>query len=698
MYTLVDEPERYINRELSLLDFQERVLALAEDHELPLLERLKFVAIVSSNLDEFFQVRVAGLRNQVATGDTLSADGLTAGLQLVAIREKVQRLDERIDRVYTKDIAPALAAADIKINQWEELDTADRSYLSAVFDEQIFPVLTPLAVDPSHPFPYISNLSLNLAVLVRNPERRAHDFARVKVPPILPRFVALPGSRVFVALEQVIAAHLGRLFEGQEIVERSPFRVTRSAEFAVEEEEANDLLEAMESVLRFRQRGAEAVRLEVGVEMTPDILELLIRELAISDEAVYRREAPLGLSGLWELYALDRPELKQEPWTATTQPALSASEEVDLFEVLAKQDILVHHPYESFATSTGALVAQAARDPDVLAIKQTLYRTSVPDDPAIGGEAAIVESLITAAEAGKQVVVLVELKARFDEATNIVWAKKLENAGAHVVYGVPGLKTHLKILLVVRREEQELRRYAHIGTGNYNPNTARIYEDLGLFTSDPDIGADLSDLFNALTGYSRSQTYRRLLVAPATLRPRIVERIREEATRGRAGRILLKLNHIMDPEIIDELYAASQKGCRIDLIVRGICGLRAGVTGLSENIRVRSIVGKYLEHSRIYRFGNLDLGAVYYLGSADLMPRNLSGRVEALTPVTDVGLKARLETILEILLADDTLAWEMDAGGNSWSRVSGSANVNAQEQLQEWATESERVGTGRRTG
>ena len=694
----MDAPERYINRELSLLDFQERVLALAEDHELPLLERLKFVAIVSSNLDEFFQVRVAGLRNQVATGDTPSADGLTSGLQLVAIREKVQRLDERIDRVYTKDIAPALAAADIKISQWEELDTADRSYLSAVFDEQIFPVLTPLAVDPSHPFPYISNLSLNLAVLVRNPERRAHDFARVKVPPILPRFVALPGSRVFVALEQVIAAHLGRLFEGQEIVERSPFRVTRSAEFAVEEEEANDLLEAMESVLRFRQRGAEAVRLEVGVEMTPDILELLIRELTISDEAVYRREAPLGLSGLWELYALDRPELKQEPWTATTQPALSASEEVDLFEVLAKQDVLVHHPYESFATSTGALVAQAARDPDVLAIKQTLYRTSVPDDPAIGGEAAIVESLIAAAEAGKQVVVLVELKARFDEATNIVWAKKLENAGAHVVYGVPGLKTHSKILLVVRREEQGLRRYAHIGTGNYNPNTARIYEDLGLFTSDPDIGADLSDLFNALTGYSRSQTYRRLLVAPATLRPRIVERIREEATRGRAGRILLKLNHIMDPEIIDELYAASQKGCRIDLIVRGICGLRAGVTGLSENIRVRSIVGKYLEHSRIYRFGDPDLGAVYYLGSADLMPRNLSGRVEALTPVTDVGLKARLETILEILLADDTLAWEMDAGGNSWSRVSGSANVNAQEQLQEWATESERVGTRRRTG
>ncbi len=691
------EPERYLNRELSLLDFQERVLALSENLELPLLERLKFVAIVSSNLDEFFQVRVAGLRNQVETGDKLSADGLTAREQLTAIRQKVKKLDERIDRLYVKDIAPALAAADIRISEWDELDAADRSYVSTYFDEQIFPVLTPLAVDPSHPFPYISNLSLNLAVVVRNPERRAHDFARVKVPPILPRFVSLPGSGVFVTLEQVIAAHLGRLFEGQEIVEGSAFRVTRSADFAVEEEEANDLLEAMESVLRFRQRGAEAVRLEVGVEMTPEILDLLIRELAISDEAVYRREAPLGLSGLWELYGLDRRELKDEPWTPTTQPALSASGEVDLFEVLAQRDILVHHPYESFATSTGALVAQAARDPDVLAIKQTLYRTSVPDDPAIGGEAAIVESLMAAAEAGKQVVVLVELKARFDEATNMAWAKMLENAGAHVVYGVPGLKTHSKILLVVRREEAGLRRYAHIGTGNYNPNTARMYEDLGLFTSNPDIGADLSDLFNALTGYSRSLTYRRLLVAPATLRPRLIERIREEAARGRSGRILFKLNHIHDPEIIDELYTASDMGCRVDLIVRGICGLRAGVTGLSENIRVRSIIGKYLEHSRIYRFGDPEVGAVYYLGSADLMPRNLNGRVEALTPVTDSGLKDRLETILEILLADDTLAWEMDAGGESWSRVSGSGKLNSHEELERRASDSERVGSSRRT-
>jgi polyphosphate kinase len=449
----------------------------------------------------------------------------------------------------------------------------------------------------------------------------------------------------------------------------------------VEEEEADDLLEAMESVLRFRQRGAESVRLEVGTEMEPAILDLLIRELGIRDNAVYRREAPLGLNGLWQLHGLDRPDLKFPPWSPTTQPALSSSEEVDLFEVISKRDVLVHHPYESFATSAGAFLAQAARDPDVLAIKQTLYRTSEPEDPALGGETAIVRSLMSAAEAGKQVVVLVELKARFDEAANITWAKLLENAGAHVVYGVPGLKTHSKILLVVRREEGGLKRYAHIGTGNYNPNTARIYEDVGLFTANPEIGADLSDLFNSLTGYSKSETYRRLLVAPASLRPRLIERIREEGARGPDGRILFKLNHIIDPKIIDELYAASQKGCRIDLIVRGICGLRAGVPGLSENITVRSIVGKYLEHSRIYRFGTPGVGAVYYIGSADLMPRNLDGRVEALTPITDTHLKARLEKILEVLTAEDTPAWEMDSGGDSWTRIKGKKKADAHNRL-----------------
>jgi polyphosphate kinase len=691
-------PDRYLNRELSLLDFQERVLALGENLELPLLERLKFVAIVSSNIDEFFQVRVAGLRNQVATGDTPSADGMTARQQLEAIRTKIEHLDERVDRLYTKDLAPALDDAGIHIWEWHELSGDDRALLSRYFDEQIFPVLTPLAVDPSHPFPYISNLSLNLAVVVQNPDRPGSDFARVKVPPILPRFVPAPEAGGFVPLEQVIAAHLDRLFPGHDVVEGFAFRVTRSADFAVEEDEANDLLEAMESVLRFRQRGAEAVRLEVGTEMAPEILDLLVRELGISDDAVYRREAPLGLNGLWDLYALDRPDLKYEPWTPITRPALSGAEEVDLFEVLSKRDVLVHHPYESFATSTGALVAQAARDPDVLAIKQTLYRTSVPDDPAIGGEAAIVQSLIAAAEAGKQVVVLVELKARFDEAANIAWAKMLENAGAHVVYGVPGLKTHSKILLVVRREAGGVRRYAHIGTGNYNPNTARIYEDLGLFTSDPDLGADLSELFNALTGYSSSNTYRKLLVAPASLRPRIVERIREEGARGSQGRILFKINHIIDPEIIDELYAASQQGCRIDLIVRGICGLRAGVPGLSENIRVRSIVGKYLEHSRIYRFGDPELGAVYYIGSADMMPRNLNGRVEALTPVTDGRLKARLEAILGELMHDTDLAWQMDPGGESWSKIDSASRRNSHERLQARAAAATGRGAGRLGG
>jgi polyphosphate kinase len=679
------EVERYLNRELSLLDFQARVLALAENPALPLLERVKFAAIVSQNLDEFFQVRVAGLRNQVETGAAMPGDGIGPRGQLVAIRDKVQSLNERIDQVYVKDLAPALAAADIRIADWDDLGPDERAHLCRVFDEQIFPVLTPLAVDPSHPFPYISNLSLNLAVVMRNPAHHGLQFARVKVPPILPRFVELPRPASFVSLEQVIAAHLGRLFGGQEIIERFVFRVTRSADFAVEEEEANDLLEAMESVLRFRQRGAEAVRLEVGTAMSPGTLDLLTRELNLPEDAVYRREALLDLNGLWEIYALDRRDLKEEPWVPTTQPALQSPGEVNFFEVISRGDVLVHHPYDSFATSTGAFLAQAARDPEVLAIKQTLYRTSVPEDPAIGGEAAVVESLISAAEAGKQVVVLVELKARFDEAANIAWAKMLENAGAHVVYGVSGLKTHSKILLVVRREQDGLRRYAHIGTGNYNPITARLYEDLGLFTADPEIGADVAELFNALTGYNRAESYKKLLVAPATLRTRIVERIREEAANGVDGRILFKLNHLIDPDIIDELYAASEQGCRIDLIVRGICGLRAGVPGMSDNIRVRSLVGRYLEHSRIYRFGNPDTGAVYYVGSADMMPRNLNGRVEALTPVSDPALKARLQEILEVLSRDDVLAWEMDPGGDSWSKMPARLSLDAHRRLQELA-------------
>ena len=681
--------DRFINRELSLLDFQSRVLALAENEELPLLERVKFLAIVSQNLDEFFQVRVAGLTNQWAAGGGVSPDGRTPREQLDAIRPVIESLNARMDSLFLKELVPALEEHDIRIVAPDQLSNEDRAYIDEMFERDIFPVLTPLAVDPSHPFPFISNLSLNLAVMTKG-KNQALNFARVKVPPILDRFVPLPDGQQFVPLESVIAENLGRLFAGQEIVAALNFRVTRSADFAVEEEEADDLLEAMETVLRFQQRAASAIRLEVEADMTDDVLERLVPELGLGPESVYVRDAPLDLGNLWSLYGLDRPDLKETPWVPTTQPRLTAPSggSVDFFSVLDEGDVFVHYPYESFATSTGAFLAQAAADPDVLAIKQTLYRTSVPEDPAIGGEEKIVSTLMAAAEAGKQVVVLVELKARFDEAANIVWAKMLEKAGAHVVYGVTGLKTHSKILLVVRRESGGLRRYAHIGTGNYNPKTARLYEDAGLYTADPDIGAELSELFNSLTGYNRSEKYRRLLVAPRTLRKRLAKRIREEAKLGPEGRILFKCNHLVDPQIIDELYRASQQGCEIDLIVRGVCGLRAGVPGLSETIRLRSIVGRYLEHSRFYRFGQPGRDAVYYLGSADLMQRNLNGRVETLTPVFDNRIKKRMEEIFEILLGDDQTAWEMQNDGWSWRKVTpknSDAPINTQQRLQELA-------------
>jgi len=680
-------PESYLNRELSLLDFQERVLSLAERDDLPLLERVKFAAIVSQNLDEFFQVRVAGLINRAATGGSPARDGMTPRQQLAAIRSQVLEINDAIDELFLNELMPALDKQRIRLVDWSQLGPEDRAGLDAVFEEQLFPVLTPLAVDPSHPFPFISNLSLNLAVVVRNPARSTPQFARVKVPPSLSRFIALPDGERFVPIEQVVAAHLGRLFEGVEIIDHFPFRVTRSADFAVEEEEANDLLEAMEAVLRFRQRAAEAVRLEVGPDVRPSVLDLLARELDLPEDAIYQRATPLDLGTLWRFYGIDRPDLKDEPFVPTTQPRLASrgGVEPNIFDVISEGDVLIHHPYESFATGTGTFLAQAAADPDVLAIKQTLYRTSVPEDPALGGEEAIVESLMAAAESGKQVVVLIELKARFDEAANINWAKMLENSGVHVVYGVSGLKTHSKILLVVRREGGGLKRYAHIGTGNYNPKTARLYEDFGLLTADPEIGADLSELFNALTGYSAGTDYRRILVAPTTLRPRLVEHIREEAAKGSDGRIMFKMNHLVDPKIIDELYAASGKGCQIDLIVRGNCSLRAGVPGLSENIRARSIVGKYLEHSRVYRFGHPGEGAVYYMGSADLMQRNLNMRVEAVTPIIDPRIKLRIEEMLQTLMDDDDLAWEMESDGRSWARVTPDTGLNAHRHLEDLA-------------
>ena len=682
----------YVNRELSLLAFQERVFALALSDDRPLLERVKFMAIVSSNLDEFHQVRVAGLLEQADSGVTKSGpDGLTPRQQLAAIHERVTALNNDIDRLFIDDIVPALASEGIKFITYADLGQEDRSELESVFEASIFPVLTPLAVDPSHPFPFISDLSLNLAVLLYDPIAEAHRFARVKIPPNVPRLIQLADGQRFVPIEQIVSHHLGRLFGGLDVVDASTFRVTRSADLAVEEEEADDLLQAIESVLRYRQRAAQAVRLEVEAGVSDGVLELLLHGLQLTRDEVYVRHAPLGLAGLWSVYALDRPELKDPVSRPTTQPRLAerSGKPIDWFAELRKGDILVHYPYESFATSTGAFLAQAAADPDVLAIKQTLYRTSIPDDPAIGGEEAVVRTLIEAAEANKQVVVLVELKARFDEAANINWAKMLESAGVHVVYGVQGLKTHTKTLLVVRREGGGIRRYSHVGTGNFNPNTARIYEDIGLYTADEDIGADLSELFNHLTGYARPATYRKLIVAPDFLRPEIIERIREQAALGSEGHILMKSNHVVDPEIVDELYAASAKGCRIDLIVRGNCSVRARVPGLSETINLRSIVGRFLEHSRIYRFGPPGPNAIYYIGSADMMQRNLNTRVEALVPVNDPNLKGRLEEVLDVELTDDALAWEANPDG-SWTKVVPHRGIDTHQRLLDLAAQRAR--------
>jgi len=659
------------------------------------LERVKFVAIVSSNLDEFFQVRVAGLLEQADSGITkTSPDGMSPREQLEGIRSQVIDLNNRIDALVNDEIQPALEDAGIRVVGYDDLSNLDRQRLNGTFEENIFPVLTPLAVDPTHPFPFISDLSLNLAVLLRAGDDGDLQFARVKIPPNVSRFIAIDDDESrFVPLEQVVGHHLGRLFGGLDVVDYYAFRVTRSADLDVEEEEADDLLAAMESVLRYRHRAAHAVRLEVEAGIDQNVLKLLLHGLQLTPNEVYHRHAPLGLAGLWAAYALDRPDLKDKPWTPKTQPVLSdqPGHRPNFFEQTKRGDVLVHFPYESFTTSIGAFLAQAAADPDVLAIKQTLYRTSIPDDPAIGGEAAVVRSLIEAAEAGKQVVVLIELKARFDEAANIAWAKMLENAGVHVVYGVSGLKTHAKILLVVRREAGGLRRYSNIGTGNYNPNTARIYEDMSLFTADYDIGADLSELFNRLTGYAKPTSYRKLLVAPDLLRSCIVDRIRQQADRGPEGRILLKLNHIVDPGIIEELYEASDAGCKVDLIIRGMCAIRAGVPGMSDNITVRSLVGKYLEHSRIYRFGQPGSNAIYYMGSADMMERNLNGRVEAITPVTDPVIQARLEKVLQVEMSDDTLAFEQLPDGN-WEKMPTDLGIDSHEVLEEQAIERARSG------
>ena len=670
----------YINRELSWLDFNERVLALAEDEHRPLLERARFVAIFSTNLDEFFQIRVAGLSVQVEAGwSSTTPDGMTAVEQLTAIRARVHDLVGRQSRVIADHLVPALDAAKISIVQWDELTKEDRQYLEATFRDRVFPVLTPLSVDPAHPFPYISHLSLNLAVVVRDKVTQVRRFARVKVPPLLPRFIALPDGVRFIALEELIAANVEALFPGMDIVAHHLFRVTRDADLDIEIDEGEDLLSAIESFVRLRQRSPEVVRLEVGADMPRDVLDRLVQELELDDEDVYVVDSIIDPSGLMTLYALDRPELKDEPWSGITPRRLAPSEEgipADVFQALRRGDVLVHLPYESFDATVEEFIEQAARDPSVLALKQTLYRTSDRESP-------IVRSLIRAAEGGKQVVALVELQARGDEEANIGWAKLMERAGVHVLYGVVGLKTHAKISLAVREEPSGVRRYCHVGTGNYNPNTAKGYEDVGLLTADPDLTADVADLFNYLTGYSRQTRYRNLLVAPLSLRSRLVELIAEQAAAP-DGRIILKMNSLVDTEMIDALYEASQAGTRIDLIVRGICCLRPGVPGLSENITVRSIVGRYLEHSRIFRFGAKDKQARYFIGSADLMPRNLDRRVEATAEVKDPVLKARLQEILDICLSDDMLAWTLEANG-CYTKVPTRVGIDAQHRLHERA-------------
>jgi len=658
---------RFLDRERSWLAFNERVLELAEDPTTPLLERANFLAIFAGNLDEFFMVRVAGLKRRIATGvATCSASGLQPREVLDLIWSRSRELMARHAACFQNDVAPALAAEGIDVIRWHELTEKEQSRLFTLFRRRIYPVLTPLAVDPAHPFPYISGLSLNLAVVVRNPASGHQHFARVKVPPLLPRFLEA-GPQRYVPLEDVIAAHLEELFPGMDVLAHHTFRVTRNEDLEVEEDDAENLLQALEKEL-MRRRFGPPVRLEVEESIDPYVLDLLVRELKVSDTEVYPLPGPLDLTGLFGIAALDRPELKYPKFVAGTHRDLAEVESAnppDIFAALRERDVLLHHPYDSFSTSVQAFLEQAAADPDVLAIKQTLYRTSGSES----GDSPIVDALIDAAESGKQVLVLVEIKARFDEQANIKWARKLEEAGCHVVYGLVGLKTHSKLSLVVRQEGDTLRRYSHVGTGNYHPKTARLYEDLGLLTSDPQVGADLSDLFNRLSGYSRRESYRRLLVAPRSLRDGLISRIHNEIEHQHAGHpafIRIKVNSMVDEAIIDALYRASQAGVPVDVWVRGICALRPGVAGLSENIRVRSVLGRFLEHSRIFVFGNAGKPEVWF-GSADMMHRNLDRRIEAIVRVTDPAHRAALNRLVEIGVSDETSSWHLGPDGN-WTR------------------------------
>lgn len=671
--TDLDNPAYYFNRELSWLEFNHRVLSEGLDERNPLLERLKFLAIFSNNLDEFFMVRVAGLKQQVEAGvSKLSFDGRSPSEQLIAIYHRLKELVQIQDHHFQSELKPRLAEAGIYLVDYLDLNPEQRHYLQNFYQDSVFPVLTPLAVDPSHPFPHISNLSLNLAVVIKEPEDDAQEkFARVKVPKNFPRFIALPPELchypnnekavwVGVPLEQVIAHNLDTLFPEMNIQECYAFRVTRNASLSVEEEEADDLMLAIEEQLHKRRFSGSAVRLEIHQSMPEDVRQMLIKELELEPHDVYEAEGLIGLDSLFAFLGLPLKHLKDQPWKPVTPAWIdhaSKDNDPDFFELISQGDRLLHHPYHSFASSVQAFIAQAAQDPDVLAIKMTLYRTS--------GDSPIIQSLIEAALNGKQVAVLVELKARFDEENNINWARALEQQGVHVVYGLTGLKTHTKIVLVVRQENKKIRRYVHIGTGNYNPKTANLYTDLGLLSCREDLGADLTDLFNFLTGYSRQAAYRKILVAPVTLREGMIAMIEREITHvqnGKSGRIVAKMNSLVDFQMIQALYRASQVGVEIDLIIRGVCCLRPNIPGLSDNIRVISIIGRFLEHSRIYYFQNGGTEEMY-IGSADWMTRNLSRRVEAIAPVEDQKLIGDLNEILGIMLADNRLAWQLQPDG-----------------------------------
>jgi len=699
----------YLNRELSWLEFNYRVLNEALDTRTPLLERLKFTAIFSSNLDEFFMVRIAGLKQQIQAGVTkLTFDGCTPLEQLVAISERLHFLIKEQDYLFEYTLRNLLAVQGIHLVNYIDLDQKQRTYLHQYFDENIFPVLTPLVVDKSHPFPYISNLSLNLGVVICNPETKEEHFARVKVPSVLPRFVALP-QRLYsqtnnksivwqgIPLEQVIAHNIEALFSGMIVQECYPFRVTRNADLSVEEDEADDLLLAIEQELRKRNIGRSAVRLEVHASTPTLIRQQLVEDLELEEIDVYDIQGLLGLKDLLYFLSLPYPKLKYESWSSIVPKDLNKikkitssnnqkieSDEKDIFSLIRQSDILVHHPYQSFSASVEQFIAQAAYDPSVLTIKMTLYRTS--------GDSPIIEALIAAAANDKQVVTLIELKARFDEENNIIWARQLEQSGVHVVYGLAGLKTHTKIVLIVRKEGEKIRRYVHIGTGNYNSKTANLYTDVGLFSCREELGADLTDLFNFLTGYSCQKLYRKLLVAPVNMRDRILSMINREIThcrKGGKGHIVAKMNSLVDPKIIEALYLASQVGVKIDLIIRGICCLRPGIKGISNNIRVISVIGRFLEHSRIFYLYNGGKKEVY-IGSADWMTRNFVRRVEAITLVNDPNISYKLEEILRITLEDNSQAWQLSSNGNYVRRfpMSNQYEKNSQKIFMEMALKS----------